>query len=48
VIARRLVDALLGRGRGGRLEVVEGGARRGFGPPDAELRAEIRVRDPAF
>jgi cyclopropane-fatty-acyl-phospholipid synthase len=48
VIARRLVDALLGRVRGGRIEVVEGGARRGFGPPDAELRAEIRVRDPAF
>jgi cyclopropane-fatty-acyl-phospholipid synthase len=48
VIARRLVHALLGRVRGGRIEVVDDGARRGFGPRGAELRAEITVHDPAF
>ncbi|HEX6651190.1 MAG TPA: cyclopropane-fatty-acyl-phospholipid synthase family protein [Thermoleophilaceae bacterium] len=48
MIAPRLVHALLGRVRGGRIEVVDGGVRRGFGPRDAELRAEITVRDPAF
>jgi len=46
--ARTLAHAALGRLRHGRLEVVEGGQRRAFGPSDAELRAEVRVRDPAF
>ena len=32
--------------RRGRLEVVEGGRRRSFGPPDADLRATIDVHDP--
>ncbi len=33
--------------RGGRIEVEEGRRRRAFGPPDAELRATVRVHDPA-
>ena len=31
----------------GRIEVVEGGRRRGFGPADAELRATVTIHDPA-
>ena len=46
-LSRRLVLLLLGRLRGGRIEVVEEGRRRGFGPPDAELRATMTIRDPA-
>jgi cyclopropane-fatty-acyl-phospholipid synthase len=48
VIARPLFSALLGRIRAGRIEVVEPNARRGFGLPDAALRATIQVRDPSF
>ena len=48
VIARTLLSALLGRVRAGRIEIVEPSARRGFGPPDAALRATIHVRDPSF
>ncbi len=33
--------------RSGRIEVVEGGRRRAFGPADAELRATVTVNDPA-
>ena len=37
-----------GRGvRHGRIEVVEGGRRRSFGPADADLRATVTVHDPA-
>jgi cyclopropane-fatty-acyl-phospholipid synthase len=48
VIARALLAALLGRLRAGRIEVVEPNARRGFGPPDAALRATIHVHDQSF
>jgi cyclopropane-fatty-acyl-phospholipid synthase len=48
VIPRTLIYALLARLRAGRIEVVDGGARRGFGRRGAELHAEITVRDPAF
>jgi cyclopropane-fatty-acyl-phospholipid synthase len=47
VLARCLVLLLLGRVRGGRIEVVGEGRRRGFGPADAELRATVTIRDPA-
>jgi cyclopropane-fatty-acyl-phospholipid synthase len=33
--------------RAGRIEVLEGGRRRVFGPADAELRATVTVNDPA-
>ena len=33
--------------RAGRIEVVEGGRRRSFGPADADLRATVTVHDPA-
>jgi cyclopropane-fatty-acyl-phospholipid synthase len=47
-VARTAVSALLGRGvRSGRIEVLEAGRRRGFGPPDAELRATVTINDPA-
>ena len=48
MIARRLIQALLGRLRGGSIEVVEVGERRTFGPAGAELSAVVRVNDPAF
>jgi cyclopropane-fatty-acyl-phospholipid synthase len=46
-LARAIVSLSLRRVRAGRLEVVEGGRRRAFGPADAELRATVTVRDPA-
>jgi cyclopropane-fatty-acyl-phospholipid synthase len=46
-LARAVVCLLLGRLRAGRIEVVEGGRRRGFGPAGAELRATVTIRDPA-
>jgi cyclopropane-fatty-acyl-phospholipid synthase len=46
-IARLLVLVLLGRLRGGRIEVAEAGRRRAFGPAGAELRATVTVNDPA-
>jgi cyclopropane-fatty-acyl-phospholipid synthase len=47
-VARTAVSALLGRGvRSGRIEVLEAGRHRGFGPPDAELRATVTINDPA-
>ena len=45
-LARRLLFAALARITGGRIEIVEGGRRFGFGPADAALRALIEVRDP--
>ncbi len=47
-IARGVGVAALRRVRGGRLEIVEGGRRRSFGPPDAELCSTIEVHDPSF
>jgi cyclopropane-fatty-acyl-phospholipid synthase len=45
-MSRRLLFAILGRLRHGRIEVEEGGERRGFGPAGAELRATVRVHHP--
>ncbi len=46
-LARALVSVALRRVRAGRIEVVEGGRRRAFGPAGAELRATVTVHDPA-
>jgi cyclopropane-fatty-acyl-phospholipid synthase len=46
--ARAAVHAVLGRVRSGRVELGEGGAVVGFGPPGASLRARIDVHDPGF
>jgi cyclopropane-fatty-acyl-phospholipid synthase len=47
-LARSAVSTVMSRGvRSGHIEVVEGGQRRGFGPTDAELRATVRINDPA-
>jgi cyclopropane-fatty-acyl-phospholipid synthase len=48
VIARALVHGLLGRLRAGRVDVVERGSRRSFGPADAEPTATVTVNDPSF
>jgi cyclopropane-fatty-acyl-phospholipid synthase len=45
-LARAGVGAVLGRVRKGRIDVVEGGRERSFGPPDAELTATVRINDP--
>ncbi|MQA73953.1 MAG: methyltransferase domain-containing protein [Solirubrobacterales bacterium] len=45
-IARRGLFRLLSRIRGGRIEIDDDGRRFGFGPPDAGLRATVRVGDP--
>jgi cyclopropane-fatty-acyl-phospholipid synthase len=44
-IASRL---LLSRLREGRLEIVEEGRRRAFGPPTAAIAVTVRVHDPGF
>jgi cyclopropane-fatty-acyl-phospholipid synthase len=46
-LSRLATGQVLSRLRSGRIEVVEGETRRGFGPPEAELRATVRVNDPA-
>jgi cyclopropane-fatty-acyl-phospholipid synthase len=47
-LARSAVSTVMSRGvRGGRIEVVEAGRRRGFGPEDADLRATVTINDPA-
>ena len=46
-LARAAVTAALRRLRAGRIEVVEGGRQRAFGPAGAELRATVTIRDPA-
>ena len=46
-LARLIVLVLLGRLRGGRIEIAEAGRRRAFGPADAGLRATVTVNDPA-
>src|SRR5215210_6390754 len=48
MIARALVHPLLRRLRAGRVEVIEAGSRRLFGPRDAGLSAVVWVHDPAF
>jgi cyclopropane-fatty-acyl-phospholipid synthase len=47
-LARGAVSTVMSRGvRGGRIEVIEAGRRRGFGPEDADLRATVTINDPA-
>jgi cyclopropane-fatty-acyl-phospholipid synthase len=46
-LVRGAVRLLLGRLREGRIELVEGACRSGFGPAGAELRATATIRDPA-
>jgi cyclopropane-fatty-acyl-phospholipid synthase len=41
------VRTVLRRLRNGRIELLEGGRRLAFGPPEADLRATVTVRDPA-
>jgi cyclopropane-fatty-acyl-phospholipid synthase len=48
MFARFASRVLLGRLREGRLEVVERGRRRAFGPATASLVATVRVHDPSF
>jgi cyclopropane-fatty-acyl-phospholipid synthase len=45
-LARSAVHRLLRGLRGGRIELREGSERFGFGPSDAELGAEVEIRDP--
>ena len=44
--ARALVGAVLGRTKGGEIEVVEDGGSRVYGEP-TDLRATVRINDPA-
>jgi cyclopropane-fatty-acyl-phospholipid synthase len=46
-LARTAVSQALHRLRNGRIDVVEAGRERSFGPADAELRATIAIHDPA-
>jgi cyclopropane-fatty-acyl-phospholipid synthase len=46
-LSRAATSQVLNRLRNGRIEVLEGGRRRGFGPADADLRATVRINDPA-
>jgi cyclopropane-fatty-acyl-phospholipid synthase len=46
-LARAAVSTLLGRVGSGRIEVIEGGRTRGFGPTGADLRATVTIHDPA-
>jgi cyclopropane-fatty-acyl-phospholipid synthase len=46
-LARAGVGQVLSRVRGGRIDVIEGGRERSFGPADAELRATVKVNDPS-
>jgi len=46
-LSRAAVGGVLGRVGAGRIEVVEPGGSRVFGPEDAELRATVQVNDPA-
>jgi cyclopropane-fatty-acyl-phospholipid synthase len=45
--ARAAVSGVLSRLRSGRLEILEDGRARAFGPAGAELRATVTVHDPA-
>ena len=46
-LVRAALRPLLRRIRGGRIEVIEGARRSGFGAPRADLRATVTIRDPA-
>ena len=44
--ARAGVEAVLGRVRHGRIDVVEGARERSYGPASADLRATLTINDP--
>ncbi|MGB7685074.1 MAG: cyclopropane-fatty-acyl-phospholipid synthase family protein [Solirubrobacterales bacterium] len=46
-LSRAATSQVLGRLRNGRIEVLEDGRQHAFGPPDADLRATVRINDPA-
>jgi cyclopropane-fatty-acyl-phospholipid synthase len=46
-LSRLATSQMLSRLRNGRIEVDEDGRPRAFGPPDADLRATVRINDPA-
>ncbi|MGN6217509.1 MAG: class I SAM-dependent methyltransferase [Solirubrobacterales bacterium] len=46
-LTRAGVSTVLGRVRSGRIDVVEDGRERSFGPPDADLHATVTVNDRA-
>jgi cyclopropane-fatty-acyl-phospholipid synthase len=46
-LARLAVSTVLRRLRAGRVEIVEAGRRRSFGPGGAKLRATVTINDPA-
>jgi cyclopropane-fatty-acyl-phospholipid synthase len=46
-LARAATGQILRRLRSGRIEVLEGARRRAFGPAHADLRATVRINDPA-
>jgi cyclopropane-fatty-acyl-phospholipid synthase len=48
MIARTLASAGLGLLREGRIEIVDGSWRKGFGPAGAPLQATVQVHDPGF
>ncbi len=45
-VSRFAIGQVLDRVSAGRIDVVEAGRERSFGPEDAELRATVRVNDP--
>ncbi len=46
-LSRAATSQVLNRLRNGRIEVLEGRRQRDFGPADADLRATVRINDPA-
>ncbi len=46
-VSRFAVGQVLDRVSSGRIDVVEGSRERSFGPEDAELRATVKINDPA-
>ncbi len=46
-VSRFAVGQVLDRVSAGRIDVIEAGRERSFGPEDAELRATVRINDPA-
>jgi cyclopropane-fatty-acyl-phospholipid synthase len=46
-LARAGIGQVLGRVRCGEIEVIEGNSSRSYGEPGADLRATVRINDPA-
>jgi cyclopropane-fatty-acyl-phospholipid synthase len=46
-VSRFAVGQVLDRVSAGRIDVIEAGRERSFGPAEAELRATVRINDPA-